>query len=256
MFEIEGDEDMKKYDPDATCIKCGYGGIEDEHRNTESQAFCDMANSLARAANCLAVSRDPIPEHIARTCKNCGYSWREKPLDKPLFTAEYKRCWSTKEEIQEWVDSMADFLAPALGIPADMLKSWVSDDPTHAIVDEPGSTSEAIKEAMAKQVGRMEKLDSPVFEVGDILTVGEGDKCEHEVLAHPTEDWWCVSGYDRLFNKSDLHEHFTLIRKGSKVITRKGIRGTDIAIYVSGVQVDVLPIDGDKVYTITATEEE
>lgn len=148
-----------------------------------------------------------------------------------------------------------------------MLKSRVSDDPAWAIVDEPGSTSEAIKEAMDREVGHLEKLDDPggikatcdgakpgkpmteeeikvrmdefsekldtmdipdcihkaghldaldepVFEVGDILTVGEGDECEHEVLAQPTEDWWCVSNYDRLFNTADLHDHFSLLRKG------------------------------------------
>jgi len=76
------------------------------------------------------------------------------------------------------------------------------------IVDDADGTKATCEMAIA---------DPLVFEIGDILTVGDGDECEHKVLAQPTEDWWCVSGYDRLFNKIDLHDHFTLIRKGPKV---------------------------------------
>ena len=266
MFEIEGDEDMKKYDKNGTCIKCGYGGIADVHK----QKWFPSKKDQTTVATC-GIELKSRPEHISRTCKNCGYSWRERPLDG--IELPDVRGSFPGDEIEEALAGCDDpddddiKLAPgwdrvaaALGITNKALLNFFNrnkpNDPARAIVDEPGSTSEAIKEAMAKQVGHLEKLDSPVFEVGDILTVGEGDECEHEVLACPTDHLWCVSGYDHLFNKANLHDHFSLIRKGPKVITLEKVRGTDVAIYASGVQTGVIEIDGDKTYTITATEEE
>jgi hypothetical protein len=61
---------MKKYNPDGKCIKCGSGEIEDEYH--------------ARLTRGKWINPPPeafIPEHIARTCKHCGYQWKEAPLD-------------------------------------------------------------------------------------------------------------------------------------------------------------------------------
>ena len=203
MFELEEDKDMKTYDKAGTCIKCGYGGIADVHQDAESQAFCNAANALARNIGDQPAPREPIPEHIARMCKNCGYSWDEKPLDK-----EGDHIHNDDFEIGDHT-------------------GWVV----------------------------------PIFEVGDILTVGEGDECEHEVLAQPTDDFWCVSGYDKLFNKADLHEHFTLLRKGSEVITRKDDQpdtpepdDIDYFYSPSGKLLLAVNNDKDKVYMYKLTE--
>ncbi len=74
---------MKTYDKDGTCIKCGYGGIEDVHQDAVSEAYAKALTGFDRAfvRGAVTIPRKPIPEHIFRTCKNCGYSWREKPLD-------------------------------------------------------------------------------------------------------------------------------------------------------------------------------
>ena len=82
MFEITEEEDqMKQYDKGGTCIKCGYSGIEDVHMDEVSQAYADALNRIHRTIFSVGNPNQPCPEHIARTCKNCGYSWREKPLD-------------------------------------------------------------------------------------------------------------------------------------------------------------------------------
>jgi len=127
---------MKKYDKDAKCYKCGYGGIEDMHRDEESQAFCNLANNMARAGGSLDNPRDPHPEHINRICRNCGHSWDERPQDsvdhsvseairevidrsnpfKPAGEA------AKSESLAEWMDALADMIAPAVGMPAEMLK--------------------------------------------------------------------------------------------------------------------------------------
>ena len=128
MFEIEEDQ-MKTYDKADTCIKCGYGGIEDVHQDAESQASCDIVNNFNKGMGRTITPLEPLPERIARTCKNCGYSWNEKPLPPhdPAYKyikvrtfkedVKYKRCWPNKEEIRKWMDGLADAIAPAVGIP-------------------------------------------------------------------------------------------------------------------------------------------
>ena len=91
---------MKKYKKDKACKKCGRYGekyIDDEH--VERYEPSSHHKNMAAAFGHEAVIR---PEHIARTCRNCGYSWREIP---------------------------AEAIAPAVGIPAEMLKSHLSDNP-------------------------------------------------------------------------------------------------------------------------------
>ena len=68
---------MKKYDKDATCCKCGGDDIEAEH--WAAHKCPDEYKPLIEATG--QKSRD-LPEHIARTCKNCGHEWDEAPLDK------------------------------------------------------------------------------------------------------------------------------------------------------------------------------
>ena len=71
---------MKKYDKDATCVKCGCGEIKDEHKNEGSQAHADV-NKKHKAYFGLGYPYQPYPEHITRTCNNCSYTWNEAPLD-------------------------------------------------------------------------------------------------------------------------------------------------------------------------------
>ncbi len=53
---------MKKYNPKAICVKCGGKDICSFY-----EGGCGMACH---------------PEHIKRACRNCGYEWEEKPLNK------------------------------------------------------------------------------------------------------------------------------------------------------------------------------
>lgn len=93
---------MKKYKKDRSCKKCGRYGekyINDVHvkRYEPSSHHKNMAAGFGFEA----VSR---PEHILRNCRNCGYSWREMPVDEPLFNAEYKRCWPTNAEYEKMME--------------------------------------------------------------------------------------------------------------------------------------------------------
>lgn len=68
---------MKKYNRTRTCEKCGYGGIEDVHKKRY-----EADGSMKKMGEAFGFDTSPTPEHIARTCKNCGYSWQEKPVAK------------------------------------------------------------------------------------------------------------------------------------------------------------------------------
>ena len=180
---------MKKYDPEATCVKCGCANVQDVFSDAESQASCNMANNFNKMAGRHITPREPRPEHIERTCNNCGYSWDEMPMDKPLFDAEYKRCWPNKEEIQKYMDNLADVAAPALGIPAEMLKSRMVDDPAIEVRDVVRSKNGCGYECTA-------------FKVGE------------KISAHaPTDRCACCNEADR----------FELIRKGPKVHRFEGV---------------------------------
>ena len=71
---------MKTYDPKRTCIKCGYGGIADVYWKGIAHDLKLPYAVLYRSLN-QGKDLEDKPEHIFRTCKNCGYSWREKPKD-------------------------------------------------------------------------------------------------------------------------------------------------------------------------------
>ena len=245
---------MKKYDKAAKCIKCGYGGIEDEYFHETLNGLYVKPEDAPKSAK--------TPEHIARTCKNCGYSWDEKPLDKPLFDAEYKRCWPTKKEAQEWMDSIADNVAPAIGIPAEMLKSHLSDDPGGI-----KATCEMAKANIINTVSKDEldeisnriKPHNPVFEVRDVVTHNDSACIKTECkVAYITVDGEkaCLENKDGCQDCLQPIESLPLIRKGPKVITLEKVQGTGIAIYAGGVQTGFIEIDGEKGYTITATEED
>ena len=169
--------DMKKYAKDGKCKKCGRYGekyIDDEH--VEFYEPSSHHKNMAKAFGHEAVIR---PEHIARTCRNCGYSWREMPVD-----------------VEKIMDDLADAIAPAVGIPAGMLKS-------------------------------------PVIEVGDVVVMDEeviDDKEEHGLVVaidnttagevfKPIIIQWNDNSVGR-WRPQDL----TLISKGPKVHTFKGIK--------------------------------
>ncbi len=137
--------DMKKYDKDATCRKCGHGGIEDLHEDAESQHNCNLVNNIGRALG--ETPREPIPERIARTCKNCGYLWDEAPLngfdacvDVFMEAAAKSLCVSVDDLLKEF--STKKGTAPATE----------PDRPDSKPID--SSTSEAIREAIGRQGGQ------------------------------------------------------------------------------------------------------
>ena len=67
MEEIE----LKPYDPDATCPKCGHDDIMTVHHKFGRQStVCSPSVS--------AYFRDmPEGEHLHRTCRRCRYEWPE-----------------------------------------------------------------------------------------------------------------------------------------------------------------------------------
>lgn len=65
---------MKKYNSGAACIKCGCRKINDVHQKKYLKGLY-LATPPAAAW---------VPEHINRTCNNCGFSWNEEPLNKEV----------------------------------------------------------------------------------------------------------------------------------------------------------------------------
>ena len=60
---------MKPYDKEATCSKCGHDDMEDK--------WLDVVEDY----NSTPMMRRDQPERVRRTCKNCGYAWNTVPLD-------------------------------------------------------------------------------------------------------------------------------------------------------------------------------
>lgn len=106
----------------------------------------------------------------------------------------------------------------------------------------PCPTSDALREAIAK-VNDQDGTDNP-----------DGYKhaeCYYDARRNERSD--SANGMSHKHDEVDYPDN---IRKGPKVITLEGVTGTAIAIYASGVQTGCISIDGDKTYTITATEED
>lgn len=55
---------LPKYNPAATCPKCGFAKIETKYREATSGPF-QLGSS----------------EYMHRSCPNCGFAWNEAPLD-------------------------------------------------------------------------------------------------------------------------------------------------------------------------------
>ena len=90
------------------------------------------------------------------------------------------------------------------------------------------------------------------FKPGRNVGLGRDDKIIHDVVA-------IVGGEIHARPRTVAYaapDSCTLIRKGPKVITLEKVQGTGIAIYAGGVQAGFIEIDGEKGYTITATEED
>lgn len=88
---------MKKYDPDATCVKCGSG------KKAKSRYYePDPAD--------IRVGSIPAddPGYIQRTCKNCGHAWDEVPLDR-------------KSNFDKYVDLMVGHVAKVCSVSPDKL---------------------------------------------------------------------------------------------------------------------------------------
>jgi len=209
---------MKKYDKDATCCKCGSGEIEDTHRKAYKHGDNPLYENLTRSfGNELP---EPHPEHIARTCSNCGFIWDKAPLDKPSKWEKMRKKEAQdhhqrhinifeqiaagkhldeKEEFSKFLDGYMKNLANQMNI----------------------SVAELIKYFTVKT------STPPEIRVGDIAGLALPDREdgeEHKVLAQPTNNWYCLDGFHRLINKYELLTRFKLIRKGPKVHTFNGVR--------------------------------
>ncbi len=63
---------MKKFKLDTECIKCGFKPLYDKYPKVEYV----KANSLYAQIH---------EEFILRTCRCCGFTWRELPLDMEVL---------------------------------------------------------------------------------------------------------------------------------------------------------------------------
>ena len=219
MFEIEEDGEIKTYNKSGTCIKCGYGGIEDVHNHETHVGF--YAGEVPDHAK--------RPEHIARTCKNCGYSWQESPLD-----VEDENC-----SFNKFVDAIIKRASDATGISReDLLKGWDSHTTP----------------------------DTPVIEFGDVVkrTDIHGGCCKAGKVSGINHDEQAVIIYaDNRFGVAPLSA-LTLIRKGPKVITFEGMlfvnnNGLTVAVFNEIASSEMvaeyrkLEMNG-KTYDLTLTE--
>ena len=117
---------MKKYNPDAICIKCGCGDIQDEYMEYEPSR---QAMSIASGSRTILAT----PDHIARTCKNCGYRWDEGPMDNTdkLKSEDLPDCLSRVGILDAFVIQMGDVVRDVRGqkgtvIAKDTLTGMVS----------------------------------------------------------------------------------------------------------------------------------
>ena len=188
---------MKKYDKDATCIKCG-GEIEDVYRTERTQEMADFMTAIGgtqRNPPCM-----PRPERIQRTCKNCGYSWSEKPLDK-------------------------------VELP-DMRGRFPGDDCDHAADAVVYSLGPEAELHICKTKETLDKLTERLEPKRDDIEVGDVVKCKSK-LASPLCSYEVVAidelRYELkpLYTLHSIEEQCTLVRKGPKVIDC-GISHTDI----------------------------
>lgn len=220
---------MKKYDNNAKCKKCGHGGIDDEHIRY-SPARLAWADYPTKEK----VKFTEIHEHILRTCRNCGYSWRESPVDKPIKIMECEHAKSCdtcrplntatkyhgmkpcEAEHQKYVDDFIRRNTVVTPIKVNIVRDKTLDD-MHG--------DKTIRE-------HLKSLDTPVIEVGDVVVMDEeviDDKGEHGLVVaidnttagkafKPIIIQWNDNSVGR-WRPQDL----TLVRKGPKVHVFEGV---------------------------------
>ena len=217
---------MKKYDSNAECKKCGHGGIDDKHIE-----YSPARIAWADYPTFEKVKFTEIPEHIVRTCRNCGYSWRESPVDgdgekllgmfikmdalrdrimdidptseqiKEAINAsnpEYKRCWPTKEEYEKMMEEA---------------KSEAKETSELAKTLDDMHGDKTIRESL-------ESLDPMVIEVGDVVEPTSrlcNLKRECVVSGKKNGAVRLVDPSDSMCSCTLSFIHLTLIRKGPKV---------------------------------------
>lgn len=70
---------LPKFEESARCVKCNAQGaivlwVATERRN---QAYADRSESRGYRVETVVCAQ----EHILRTCRRCGFAWKEAPLD-------------------------------------------------------------------------------------------------------------------------------------------------------------------------------
>ena len=213
---------MKKYDSNAECKKCGHGGIDDKHFKEIIRRNC-WEPGVSKYEIC---GSSP-PEHIARTCRNCGYSWREMPVNEPIRIMECEHAKSCdtcrplntatkyhgmkpcEAEHQKYVD--------------DFIRRNTVFAPTKVEIERSKTLDDMHGDKTIRE--HLESLDPTRIEVGDVV---KGGTC----LVKPESE--CVVSAIGNNNMSLFNAGFTcvccpekirpvLIRKGPKVHTFKRV---------------------------------
>jgi hypothetical protein len=217
---------MKKYNPDETCCKCGSGEIEDEYQIRQTKGIW--------------ISPPPeawVPEHIARTCKNCGYLWQEAPLDS--FDPEKAR---EAQKVREKVGHAPRKLKSE-DLPDCLSRAGIIDE-----ADTP-EADEALESIMANSA----------IEVGDVVYDSFGNIAT-VIGILVSEEKGLVAGLQMEKDfppfRTTPFDNLTLIRKGPKVHIKE-VKGRYVTVFDNrGIQVDNLDFDEDTILNITVTKKE
>jgi len=233
---------MKTYDNAGTCIKCGYGGIEDEHFegfNPDEQL--------------IKIKTQRIHERIERTCKNCGYSWDEKPLDDEaecsfnMYVEAFvqqisKATGETREEILKKFESGTPIFPDGVEGKGELKHDWsyeskgIVDDMKSLVgsfpVDPGGikTTCDGAKpgkpmteeEIQARMKEFAKKLDSPLFEVGDETQSACGNKGECKVIGLSGEGMYSLQSIDSPWCSCCNNDPGEMPDMSSLILVRKG----------------------------------
>lgn len=78
---------MNRYDRDKSCIKCGHHPAFIQHHGLVPLDGLFMPRCMAvvfpkKVTGANGEEMMWLPEHIHRTCPNCGYEWAEEPLNE------------------------------------------------------------------------------------------------------------------------------------------------------------------------------
>lgn len=246
---------MKKYNPDAKCVKCGGSEISDRH--VDAYEPSEMAIYGAK----LHGNKKPQgkPERIIRKCKTCCYEWKEAPMDTMTIGDAIN-----ESAIKTTCPDIETLARMGMGMPITTMTGPVIKimDCEHA---KSCDTCRPINDPGSETHGK-NPCDIPVIEVGDVVENSECDvpeKLECKVIGDVNAyvSLQCCDSDTCVCNAS--RKGLTIIRKGPKVHRFEGVNfQTDTEGYFTTIHNEnddtgfMEEMQNGKIYTIIATQED